>query len=193
LEHVLSTGDPNIDREDGHPIAYTKILQADQSYENPPIFLREDSEQITSDPIMSEKVPGWMNIAAKVATGNRRRVLENGPDVMNSDEEDALKEDHGEVLEGMDPKKGPVKLTQAQVVAQKAPAQALSRSQTPAGGSSDDDDPDGSEHVWSQSRSRMRKNKNYRKAATDISKTSVLVPHKSTPVNSDNDDQEEMT
>jgi hypothetical protein len=59
---------------------------------------------------MSEKVPGWMNTAAKVATGNRRRVLENGPDVMNSDEEDAIKAEQGDALEGMytpgmDPKK----------------------------------------------------------------------------------------
>jgi hypothetical protein len=35
-----------------------------------------------------------------VATGNCRRVLENGPNVMNSDEEDALKEEHGDVLDG---------------------------------------------------------------------------------------------
>jgi hypothetical protein len=42
---------------DGHPIAYTKLLQASQSFERPPIFLKEDSKQITQDPIMSEKVP----------------------------------------------------------------------------------------------------------------------------------------
>jgi hypothetical protein len=74
LEQVLSTGDPNIDSKDGHPIAYTQILQAARSYENPPIFLREDSEQITSDPVISEKVPGWMNIAA--VQGKRIRVLQ---------------------------------------------------------------------------------------------------------------------
>jgi hypothetical protein len=204
LEQVLSTGDPNIDKEDGHPIAHTQILQAARSYENPPIFLREDSEQITSDPIMSEKVPGWMNIAAKVATGNRRRVLEKGPDVMNSDEEEAPKEEHGDVLEGMytpgmDPEKGPVKLTQAQVAAQKAAAQALSRSQAPVSGSSDDDDPNGSEYVWSQTKGCMRKNKKYRKATTDYSKTNVPASTPApeltcqpTPVNSDMD-QEYMT
>jgi hypothetical protein len=124
LEAVLSTGDPNVDSEDGNPISHSAVLQAAQSYERPPLFLREDHEQITSDPIMAEKVPGWMSTAAKVATGNRRRVLEDGPDVMNSDEEDALKEEHGDELEGMytagmDPEKGPVKLTQAQVLAQK--------------------------------------------------------------------------
>jgi hypothetical protein len=57
LDAVLSTGDPNIDSEDGHPIAYVAILQGALAYERPPLFLREDSEQIISDPSMAEKVP----------------------------------------------------------------------------------------------------------------------------------------
>jgi hypothetical protein len=125
--------------------------------------------------------------------------------VTNSDEEDAIKEEHGDTLEGMytpgmNPEKGPVKLTQAQVAAQKAAAQALPRSQTPVGGSSDDDDPGGSEHIWSQTRGCMRKNKNYRKAATNDSKANAPVPafvpeptRLLTPVNSDTEDQEYMT
>jgi D-aminopeptidase len=36
LEAVLSTGDPNIDSADGHSIAYADILQAYQTFENPP-------------------------------------------------------------------------------------------------------------------------------------------------------------
>jgi hypothetical protein len=80
LGQVLSTGDPNVDSEDGHPIAYATILQAVQSYERKPLFLREDYEQITSDPTWSVEVPRWLNTAARVATGSRRRVLENGPD-----------------------------------------------------------------------------------------------------------------
>jgi hypothetical protein len=56
--------------------------------------------------------------------------------VMNSDEEDALKEEHGDVLgwmytSGMDPEKGPVNLTQAQVAAQKAATDA-SKTNVPA-------------------------------------------------------------
>jgi hypothetical protein len=39
LGQVLSTGDPSVDSEDGHPIAYNSILQAVQSYENTPLFL----------------------------------------------------------------------------------------------------------------------------------------------------------
>jgi hypothetical protein len=200
LEAVLSTGNPNVDSEDGKSIAYTQILQAAQSDENPPIFLKEDCEMITKDEAFAEKVPKWMNSAAQVATGNRSRVLENGPDVMNSDEEDAPDEEHGDVLEGMytpgmDPEKGPVRLTQAQVAAQAPP-----RSQTPVSGSSDDDDSNGSEYVWSQTKGCMRKNKKYRKAVTDDSKANVSVPisipeptHQPTPVNSDTEDQEYMT
>jgi hypothetical protein len=90
LEEVLSTGDPNIDSENGHPVAYTQILQVSQTFEYPPIFLKEDSEQITSNPDLAPKVPVWMNTAAQVATGNRKMVLEDGPDVMNSDDDDAL-------------------------------------------------------------------------------------------------------
>jgi hypothetical protein len=98
---------------------------------------------------------------------------------MNSDEEDALKEEHGEVLEGVytagiDPKKGPVKFTQAQVAAQKAATQALPRSQTPVSGSSDDDDPNGSEHIWSQTNGCMHKNKHFRVPAATASPEKVI-------------------
>jgi hypothetical protein len=58
-----------------------------------------------------------MNIAAQVATGNRRMVLEDGPDKMNSDDDDALEEEHGDKETGMytpemDPKKGRVRISQ---------------------------------------------------------------------------------
>jgi hypothetical protein len=62
LEQVLSTGDPNVDSEDGHPIAYTAILQAAQIFEKPPVSLKEDHEQITKDPVWSEMVPMWINV-----------------------------------------------------------------------------------------------------------------------------------
>jgi hypothetical protein len=151
LDDFLSSGDPNIHSEEGHPIAFTTILEQSQKFEKPPIFWREDSEPITSDELLSEKVPEWMATSKQVATGNRKRVLENGPDKMNSSDEDDsdMKPD---VLEGMytsemDPETGPVKLTKAQVAGQKAAAHAKKvsnpppRSQTPESdsGSSDDD------------------------------------------------------
>jgi hypothetical protein len=146
---------------------------------------------------MAEKVPTWMNTAAQVATGNRKMVLEDGPDVMNSDEDDAPKEEHGEVLTGMytsemGPNPGPMKLTPPQVAAQKAAAQALKaskvppRSQSPIGGSSDEDEPTGSEWIWSQTKGCMRRNKSFRdRASTAGSKVEtplkpVQAPQKGT-------------
>jgi hypothetical protein len=41
-----------------------------------------------------------MHTAAQVSTGGRKHVLENGPDVCDS-ESDSENEDHGEVLSGM--------------------------------------------------------------------------------------------
>jgi hypothetical protein len=75
LGAVLNAGDPNIDRVDGHPVAYEAILRASQTFENQPIFLNEDSEQITSNPELAEKVPEWMAITKQVATGSRRREI----------------------------------------------------------------------------------------------------------------------
>jgi hypothetical protein len=40
LEAVLNAGDPNIDSVDGHPVAYATILQASQSFEYRPVFLK---------------------------------------------------------------------------------------------------------------------------------------------------------
>jgi hypothetical protein len=185
LDAVLSSSDPTIDSEDGHPIAYTAILQAAQSYEHRPIFLREDSEQITSDPVMAEKVPKWMNTAAQVATGNRARVLEDGPDKMNSDEEDAGKEEHGDDLKGVYApgcsSLDQARMTQAQVAAQKAAAQAQKRvpphSQSPVGGSSDDDDPaKADEMIWLQTNGCLRRNKFYKAPAAPASPEKVISP-----------------
>jgi hypothetical protein len=163
LDAVLSSGDPNIDSENGHPIAYERVLRESQKFDNPPLFLREDSEQITSDPKMTESVPKWMCMAERVATGSRRRVLENGPDTWKSDDEaneDVLPdEEHDMYTPEMDPKAGPVKLSQHEAARQRASVQAvkqsksrLPRCQTPVEGSSDDDDPDGPDMIWSMSR-----------------------------------------
>jgi hypothetical protein len=90
--------------------------------------MSEDNEQITSNEVMKESVSEWMNTAAKVATGNRRRVLEDGRDVMNSDEEDAIKdvepdEEKGIYAPGCS-SIDQARMTQEQVMAQRAAAQA---------------------------------------------------------------------
>jgi hypothetical protein len=73
-----------------------------------------------------------MSIASKVATGSCQRVLEDGRDVMNSDDEDAITDVEPDVEEnmytaGMDPTKGPVMLSARQVAAQKAAAAMLAQ------------------------------------------------------------------
>jgi hypothetical protein len=41
LEEFLSTSDPNVDPEDGHPLAYEAILRECQKFEITPLFLKE--------------------------------------------------------------------------------------------------------------------------------------------------------
>jgi hypothetical protein len=82
LEAVLSSNDPSVYPVDGHSIAYEAILQGRQQFENPPVFLKEDSEPVLSDPIMADKVQAWMAISKHVAVGNRRRVLETVPTLL---------------------------------------------------------------------------------------------------------------
>jgi hypothetical protein len=129
LDAVLSTGNPNVDPESGHPIAYERILAHAQTFENPPIFIKADAEQITSDPKMAELVPNWMRTAERIATGSRRRVPEDGPDTWNSDDEsmeDVLPdEEKGAYTAEMDPKLGPKTLSAHEAARQWATANAL--------------------------------------------------------------------
>jgi hypothetical protein len=187
LPAVLSMRDPSIDNVDGHPIAYQAILQHSDGYENPLVFLSEDSEPVVSDPARSIRVPEWMAAAGQVATGNRQRVLEEGDDKMDSSDEDDPKM-HPGVLTGMytaemDPKQGPHKLSQSEAARQRAMAQArkeqmitsvpIVESPDPdftfdsveppsvlkSGGSSDDDTLERPEYIWSVSQGNTRKNK----------------------------------
>jgi hypothetical protein len=158
-------------------------------------LLKAEEQQATEangDPEKAERVPGWMNLATKVATGNRRRVLEDGPDKMNSDDDECpvMKPDEEKNMytDEMDPKKGPVKLSASQVAAQKAAAQAqkelrvLPRSQSPANGSSDDYDLSRPEWIWSQTKGIMRKNKAWiRKIAESALALPAPEPQKATP------------
>jgi hypothetical protein len=66
------------------------------------------------NPVWSTMVPSWLLIASKVATGSRPRVLEDGPDTMNSGDEDAKKDDHGDdITDGYAP--GCASLDQARI------------------------------------------------------------------------------
>jgi hypothetical protein len=128
---------------------------------------------------MSQEVPKWMCTAERIATGNRRRVLENGPDTWHSDDE-AIKdvvpdEEHGMYTAEMDPKKGPMKISQREPARQRAAADALKAAEAQtAAGSSDSDDPDGPDMVWSHSLQNFRRNK--AKILTDSDLGNSVVP-----------------
>jgi hypothetical protein len=128
LEAFLATADPNCDPEDGHPIAYEAILRESQKFETAPLFLREDCSVVTNDPMLAANVPEWLAKSRQVATGNRRRVLEDGADVMSSSDEDDpdMKPDKekGMYTSEMDPKAGPRTLSQAEAMRQRMIAKA---------------------------------------------------------------------
>jgi hypothetical protein len=222
LTEVLITKNPNVDPEDGHQLAYSIILQTAQTYEHPPLFMSEDNEQITSNEEMKENVAEWMNTAAKVATGNRRRVLEDGRDVMNSDEEDAIKEVEPDEEQGIYApgcsSLDQARMTQEQAMAQReaALAKKIPRAKTPADSTSDDDDPNGQDLIWSH-KGFWRPNENKKKPdfsldgdegkpvtqSRAVTEPPPPLPEKGsdkneserqpTPASSDTEDQEEMT
>jgi hypothetical protein len=94
---------------------------------------------------------------------------------MNSDDEDALKDEHGEELPGMYApgctSLDQVKLSAEQAQAQRAGTKGPPRSQTPVG-SSDDDDPNGEELIWSQTKHLWRPNKGKQRIAAIVALTS---------------------
>jgi hypothetical protein len=128
LEEFLATSDANVDPEDGHPIAYEAILRESQKFETTPLFLREDCAVVTNDAMLAANVPEWFAKSRQVATGNRRRVLKDGDDVMSSSDEDDpnMKPDKekGMYTPEMDPKAGPRILSQAEVMRQRMIAKA---------------------------------------------------------------------
>jgi hypothetical protein len=139
LREVLDTQNPDLDPENGCPIAYEKILEESQSFPNPPDFFREDSPEIVNSEELSSQVPVWMNIAANVSTGNRPQVSETGADVLNSDDSDSENDQGGDKEKNMYapemldsegnllPGKSP-KLTNAQAVVLRAASASQSKS-----------------------------------------------------------------
>jgi hypothetical protein len=85
LAAVLESGNPELDTENDHNLAYWKILNACSKFELPPQFYRSDQVDCLESEIAA-KVPGWMHSA--------EQVLEDGNDVCNS-ESDSDNEDHG--------------------------------------------------------------------------------------------------
>jgi hypothetical protein len=138
-----------------------------------------------------------MCMAERIATGSRPRVLEDGPDTVNSDDEakaDVVPdEEHGMYTPEMDPKLGPKKISQQEAARQRAAAQAL-KANPGSQLSSESDNPAGFDMRWSRSRQTFVKN-----AAKDLSDSEVgnsIVgscesSRQPTPMNSDEDDMTE--
>jgi hypothetical protein len=136
LETVLTTANVGFDMSGGHSIADEKIIAECRAWRDDfkPIFVQEDSEAIGNWPVLADKAKIWMEDAKKIAGGGYKRVLENGPDVRNS-ESDSENSDHGEILtnesmytpemldaEGKPNNGGLQRLSNAQVLAWRAPA-----------------------------------------------------------------------
>jgi hypothetical protein len=152
------------DLEDGSQKTFSKILEKCEEYETSPRFFREDSEEIRSNPELAASVTLWMNIAAQISTGSRDMVLDNGPDVMNSSDEESPTEEHGEELKGVyvGGIKAPVVLSQSEVARPKAAAAFLEgcshdlpRSQSPWPSGQDRAEFSGSDLPRSQSSTRL--------------------------------------
>jgi hypothetical protein len=88
MDEFLASGETDDGQDEGHELAYNSVLEAQAKYENTPILVNESSEYVTTNPVLSQCVPAWMSLAEQIATGCRHRTLEDGRDVMNSDEED---------------------------------------------------------------------------------------------------------
>jgi hypothetical protein len=91
--------------------------------------VKEDSEFVANDPMLAANVSEWLAKSRQVATGNRRRVLENGADVANSSDEDipemVADEELGMYTSEMDPKLGPHYLSKAEVARQRLAAKVI--------------------------------------------------------------------
>jgi hypothetical protein len=95
FSECLQRGDYGPDLEGGHEVAYERITAECSTFVNCPIFLPEDSPSVGNWPVLAEEVSIWMEQAKQVAVSGYRQVLQNGPDVCNS-ESDSDHSDHGE-------------------------------------------------------------------------------------------------
>jgi hypothetical protein len=194
LEAFLATSDPSVDLEDGHPSAYEVISRESAKFETPPLFVKEDSEFVANDPILSANVPIWLARSRQVATGGRRRVLEDGRDVLSSSDEDDSDmepdQEKGMYTAEMDPTMGPVRLSPAQAAKLRLLGKATRAEGFPEPLQSfrlstdahmADDAPSGLIGGIGKLMARLR---------DAISPASSRTP---TPVTSDNEDQDEMS
>jgi hypothetical protein len=98
LQSVLSTDKSQWDVAHWQEEACERIVSARDSFEHLPLFFTSDQEELKNHVDLS-KIDEWMSTASQIATGGRRQVPEDGPDVINS-ESDSDNEQHGDQLTG---------------------------------------------------------------------------------------------
>jgi hypothetical protein len=98
LQSVLSTDKSQWDVADGPEEACERIASARDSFEHLPLFFTSDQEELKNQ-VDPSKIDEWMTTAFQIATGGRKQIPEDGPDVMNS-ERHSDNEQHGDQLPG---------------------------------------------------------------------------------------------
>jgi hypothetical protein len=95
---VMTTGNDGCDIDGGRDIAYEKIIAECRfwSESSQPIFVPEDIPDIVNWPALSQQCAEWMEDAKRIAVVGYRKVLEDGPDVCDS-QSDSEHSDHGEM------------------------------------------------------------------------------------------------
>jgi hypothetical protein len=96
LQVVLSLEKSKWDVAGGQEEACERIVAARDSFEHQTIFFSSDQEDLKHH-ANPTKDAEWMATASQIATGYRRQVPENGPDVMKS-ESDSDNAQHGDVI-----------------------------------------------------------------------------------------------
>jgi hypothetical protein len=99
---VLSSGSTEEDPEQCRWPAYEEILTQSLrwSVDKRPIIVSEGDPRLSQWPTLAANSGKWMEDAKRIAIGNHRQVLEDGPDVCDSESDNDYSE-NSDVLEGM--------------------------------------------------------------------------------------------
>jgi hypothetical protein len=93
----MITGNVGLDMDGGHDTTDERIMDEFQMWREDcrPIFMPEDSSDIARWPALAQHAAEWMKDAKRIAVAGYGQVLEDGPDVCDS-ESDSENSDHGE-------------------------------------------------------------------------------------------------
>jgi hypothetical protein len=94
----MTTGNEGFDMDGGHDIAHERIMKECGMWGDPckPIFVPEDDSDIARWPALEQHAAEWMEDAKRIAVAGYRQVLEDGPDVCDS-ESGSDDSDYGEM------------------------------------------------------------------------------------------------